>query len=105
MIENGNSLKSFKFWFRLTSSDQRSPSVPVHYERMSCNGTEQFLSDCQSAVLTATPTSSFDDVFIVCLPRDQTYSGKQEYVGVAMELIINGATKVNLYTVHVLIAT
>ena len=50
-----------------------SSQIPVHYTDVSCDGTETMLSDCTSTVLNG--LSHSHDVYIVCLPGTETYSG------------------------------
>lgn len=47
--------------------------IPVHYADVACDGTEPLLSDCPSAV--ASGSSHINDVYIVCLPGTEAYTG------------------------------
>lgn len=48
--------------------------TPVHYADVKCRGTESSLRECPSEAL-ASNTSHDSDVYIVCLPGTESYSG------------------------------
>lgn len=48
---------------------------PVHLGQVVCDGTEASLGDCSGVFLTNTTFSHNLDVYIVCLPGTDVYSG------------------------------
>ena len=59
---------------RLYAGDQLDDSVPVHYSRVVCDGTETVLAECENTLFLTTNFNHSSDVYIVCLPRTR-YTG------------------------------
>jgi len=58
----------FNMWLcRVSLLDQLPATTPVHYQQVTCNGTERSLQTCD---LVSTESTNHDsDVYIVCLPN------------------------------------
>lgn len=69
-----------KLLCRLGVGDLAGPNLPVHMEGVVCNGTERSLGDCRFNVVTDSVFHG-SDVYIVCLPGPENYSGKAQGVG------------------------
>ena len=48
---------------------------PVHLGQVVCDGTESSLEDCEGVFLSDTTSSHNLDIYIVCLPGTDIYSG------------------------------
>ena len=76
---------------RTTEQDRAGSSVPVHYSRVGCDGTESRLVDCSLNGVSGSSLNHNNDVFIVCRPTrvisQSNYSGEcrdQQSIQVSM---------------------
>ncbi len=60
--------------YRLSSSNYAFSSTPTHYSSVSCDGSETGIVNCTKSVIT--PSDHTSDVFIVCWPANEIYTGK-----------------------------